>query len=225
MTWDLDMDISREMHGKSAPQGWPTGKAFIPKNLQLCIIDWAHSSQASGHPGITGTLAKIMSKYWWPKMATSVKTVVQLCSVCATTKASRQLPAGKLMPFPTPDRPWFHLAVDSIMDLPVSQGYMAIMVVVDRFSKEYRLIPFYSLSSALQVVESLFHHVFCCYGIPEEILSDHGPKFISQVWRVIFRHLGVTVSLTSGCHPQTNGQAEHSVQELGRLLQAYCSSQ
>ncbi len=46
--------------------------------------------------------------------------------------------------------------------------------------------------------------------------------YISHVWKAFFHLLGVTVSLSSGYHPQTNGQAERKIQELGRYLRAYC---
>lgn len=81
-----------------------------------------------------------------------------------------------------------------------------------------------SLPSALQVVEALFKHVFWCFGLPENILSDCGPQFISRVWKAFFQRLGVTVSLTSGYHPESNSQDDHSIQELCRFLWAYCSS-
>lgn len=34
--------------------------------------------------------------------------------------------------------------------------------------------------------------------------------------------LGATVSLTSGYHPQANGQTERMNQEIGRYLRTYC---
>lgn len=73
------------------------------------------------------------------------------------------------MPLSTPERPWSHIAVDFVTDLPLSQRYMVIMIVV---FKGCRLIPFDYFPSALQVAEALFQNVFHCYGIPEEILSD-----------------------------------------------------
>ncbi len=72
------------------------------------------------------------------------------------------------------------------------------------------------------MAEILFNHVFRNYGIPEDIVSDRGPQLISRVWKAFFRLLGVTVSLSSGYHPQTNGQTEHKIQELGRYLRIYC---
>ncbi|KAK3527127.1 hypothetical protein QTP86_012628 [Hemibagrus guttatus] len=56
-------------------------------------------------------------------------------------KTPRQLPSGKLLPLPVPNRPWSHLGVDFITDLPNSRTHTCIFVNVDRFSKACRLLP------------------------------------------------------------------------------------
>ncbi|XP_067221285.1 uncharacterized protein ypel2b isoform X1 [Chanodichthys erythropterus] len=52
-------------------------------------------------------------------------------------------------------------------------------------------------------------------------VSDRGPQFISHVWKA-FSLLGVTVSLSSGYHPQSNGLMERKIQEIGRFLRTFC---
>ena len=86
-----------------------------------------------------------------------------------------------------------------------------ILVIVDRFSKREescRLLPLPGLPTALQPAEALFTHVSRHYGVPEDIVSDRGPQFTSRVLKVFMEHLGVSVSLTSGFHPECNGQVE-----------------
>ncbi|KAL0166737.1 hypothetical protein M9458_038581, partial [Cirrhinus mrigala] len=61
------------------------------------------------------------------------------------------------------------------------QGYTTILLVVDRFSKPCKLIPLRSLPTALETAKALFQHVFRNSGIPEDIVSDRGPQFISRV--------------------------------------------
>uniref|UniRef100_A0A8C2FDM1 Uncharacterized protein n=1 Tax=Cyprinus carpio TaxID=7962 RepID=A0A8C2FDM1_CYPCA len=46
----------------------------------------------------------------------------------------------------------------------------------------------------------------------------------SRLWKAFFQALDVNVSLTSGYHPQSNGQVERLNQELTRFLRSYCSS-
>ncbi|KAK3539785.1 hypothetical protein QTP70_013218 [Hemibagrus guttatus] len=78
--------------------------------------------------------------------------------------------------------------------------------------------------TALETAEYLFNHVSRYYGLPEDIVSDRGPQFTSRVWRAFFKCLGVTISLSSGYHPQTNGQTERKIQEIGRFLRTFCHS-
>ncbi|XP_051928342.1 uncharacterized protein LOC127604950 [Hippocampus zosterae] len=74
------------------------------------------------------------------------------------------------------------------------------------------------LPSALETADLLIQHVFRLHGIPLDIVSDRGPQFVSRVWKRFCRSLGATASLTSGYHPQSNGQAERANQDLGAAL-------
>ncbi|XP_067260273.1 sialic acid-binding Ig-like lectin 5 [Chanodichthys erythropterus] len=147
---------------------------------------------------------------------------MQGCRECAMSKSPRHLPAGKLLPLPIPNRPWSHLGVDFITDLPASDGNTCILVIIDCFSKSCCLIPLRGLPTAMETAEMLFNHLFHYFGIPEDIVSDRGPQFISRVWKAFHSLLGVAVSLTSGYHPQSNGQTERKIQEIGRFLRTFC---
>uniref|UniRef100_A0A8K9UY14 Gypsy retrotransposon integrase-like protein 1 n=1 Tax=Oncorhynchus mykiss TaxID=8022 RepID=A0A8K9UY14_ONCMY len=168
------------------------------------------------------TLLCLSGKYWRPTLAKDVRVYVSSCSVCTQCKAPRHLPRGKLQPLPVPQHPWSHLSVDFLTDLPPSQGNTTILVVVDRFSKFCRLLPLPGLHTALQTADALFTHVFRHYGVPEDIVSDRGPQFTSRVWRAFMEHLGISVSLTSGFHPESKGHVERVNQDVGRILRSHC---
>ncbi|KAK3508687.1 hypothetical protein QTP70_004201 [Hemibagrus guttatus] len=155
-------------------------------------------------------------------MAADVRRYVQGCKECAMAKTPRQLPSGKLLPLPVPNRPWSHLGVDFITDLPNSRTHTCIFVIVDRFSKACRLLPLKGPPTAMEAAELLFNQVFRYFGIPENIVSDRGPQFVSRVWRAFFTCLCVAVNLSSGYHPQTNGQTERKIQEISRYLRTFC---
>ncbi|KAK3506309.1 hypothetical protein QTP70_001709 [Hemibagrus guttatus] len=207
-----------------APPGCPPGLQFIPRSHRTSLIHATHVSLGTGHPGIKGTLSLLQQRFWWPRMAVDVKRYVQGCSECAMSKSPRHLPAGKLLPLPVPNRPWSHLGIDFIVDFPASEGCTCVLVIVDRFSKACRLMPLPGPPTALETAEYLFNHVFRYYELPEDIVSDRGPQFTSRVWRAFFKRLGVTISLSSGYHPQTNGQTERKIQEIGRFLRTFCHS-
>lgn len=96
------------------------------------------------------------------------------------------------------------------------------MVAVDRFSKAIILTALSQLPTALQTAELLFRNVFKMFSLSEEIVSDRGTQFISKVWRSFMDKLGITVSLTSGFHPQSKCQTQRSNQEIGQYLRTYC---
>lgn len=154
-------------------------------------------------------------------MQHDITAFVQGCIPCAMSKVTRNLPAGKLVPLPVPHRAWSHIGVNFVTDLPISEGNTCILVAIDRFSKACKLIPLKSLPTAFVTAELLMEHVFRNFGIPEDIVSERGPQFISQVWQAFFTLMNVTVSLSSGYHPQTNGQTERKIQDVGRFLRTF----
>ncbi|KAI2647109.1 Transposon Tf2-9 polyprotein [Labeo rohita] len=222
IVWELDQAIQQATLQEPAPPDCPEGKIYVPLSQRQVLLGTAYGTPGSGHPGSSRTLSLIQSRYWWPSMHQDTIRYVQSCSVCAKSNSPHQLPTGKLVPLPIPERPWSHLGVDFITDLPESEGHTCVLVIVDRFSKACKLVPLRGLPTAMETAEHLFHQVFRHYGLPEEIVSDRGPQFTSHVWKAFFKLLGISVNLSSGYHPQTNGQTERKIQELGRYLRAYC---
>ena len=141
------------------------------------------------------------------------------CEICARSKASHRPPAGLLRLLPTPGRPWSDIALDFVTGLPnTPKGNTTILTVVDRFSK---MVHFVALPKLPSVAETA---VVPLHGIPQNIVSDHGPQFTSGVWKAFCRGNGATVNLSSGYHPQTKEQAERANQALEATLRCITTS-
>ncbi|KAF7647356.1 hypothetical protein LDENG_00173630 [Lucifuga dentata] len=97
------------------------------------------------------------------------------------------------------------------------------MTIVDRFSRAAHFVPLPKLPSAKETAELLVQHVVRIHGLPSDIVSDRGPQFDSQFWRAFCKLLGATPSLSSGYHPQTNGQTERANQQLEVVLKCMTS--
>ncbi|KAF7649216.1 hypothetical protein LDENG_00144960 [Lucifuga dentata] len=164
------------------------------------------------------TLSLLKRHFWWPAMETDTCAFVAACTVCARGKSTHHPPAGLLHPLPIPSCPWSHITLDFVTGLPPSQGNTVILTIVDRFSKAVHFLALPKLPSARETADLLVLHVFRLHGIPLDIVLDRGPQFISQVWRAFCQALGATVSLSSGFHPQTNGQTERVNQDLEAAL-------
>ncbi|MCI36826.1 hypothetical protein A2U01_0058049, partial [Trifolium medium] len=97
----------------------------IPTNnniIQKILYEY-YSSPIGGHAGITRTLARLSSQFYWPKMRDDVRTYIQQCTICQQAKTTNTLPAGLLQPLPIPQQVWEDIAMDFITGLPNSFGY------------------------------------------------------------------------------------------------------
>ncbi|KAL0157229.1 hypothetical protein M9458_048475, partial [Cirrhinus mrigala] len=220
--WDIIAEISEAQCTDPAPPECPPGLTYVPASLRQRLLTLIHENPSAGHPGIQATRELVLNKFWWPSMSQQIITFVKECVTCNQTKSQHQRPAGLLQPLPIPERPWSHLAVDFITDLPPSNHNTVIFTIIDRFSKACRLIPLPKLPTAWETAQALLNQVFRFYGLPEDIVSDRGPQFTLRVWKALWSQLNVNISLTSGYHPQSNGQVERLNQELSRFLRAYC---
>lgn len=72
------------------------------------------------------------------------------------------------------------------------------MVITDGFSKSLKLIILPGLPIMLETAELIFTQVFHYFGIPEDIVSDHGTQFTSRLLPRFIDKLRVSVCLTSG---------------------------
>ncbi|KAK3563236.1 hypothetical protein QTP86_018284 [Hemibagrus guttatus] len=221
--WSLIEEIRRAHANEPPPVNCPATRVYVPLQFRQQVLQWVHEAPSSGHPGFLWSTQLTRRRFWWPSLRTDVERFVRACPTCAQSRVSRQLPEGLLEPLPTPQRPWSHLSVDFLTDLPDLGGFTTVMVVVDRFSKGCKLIPLKGSPTAMQTVEAMFQHVFWNFGLPEDIVSDRGSQFTSRVWRSLCELLGISISLNSGYHPQSNGQTERLNQEIGRFLRSYCS--
>ncbi|CDQ60113.1 unnamed protein product [Oncorhynchus mykiss] len=70
----------------------------------------------------------------------------------------------------------------------------------------------------------MVQHVFRIHGLPVDMVSDRGPQFLSQFWKAFCTLIGSSASLSSGFHPQTNGQSERANQDLETTLRCLVST-
>ena len=63
------------------------------------------------------------------------------CVKCQKSKADRHSRQTKLVPMATGEHPFEEIAMDFVGELPESEGFNAILVVTDRFTKVQHYIP------------------------------------------------------------------------------------
>ena len=108
-------------------------RIYVPKNvdLQRRIVEQHHDMCIAGHAGRWKTLELVSRNYWWPQMSRYISKYCKTCNLCLCTKAQHQLPISELKPLSISEGRWDAVSVDFIVELPESEGYDVIMVVVD----------------------------------------------------------------------------------------------
>jgi len=74
---------------------------------------------------------------------------------------------------------WRDILIDFIVDLPNSNRFMNVMVVVNCLIKMRYMIPI-DLINAILVAECFIKHVFKLHGLPNLIISDYRSQFVSD---------------------------------------------
>ena len=198
-------------------------RIYVPKDKRLRedIIRQHHDSPLAGHPGRYKTQELITRNYWWPGIHCDVREYVTGCDTCQRMKPHRVKPPAPLVPNEIPTEPWKVVSIDLIGELPESQGHNAICVIVDRFSKQVHAIPTTIEITSEGIARILRDHVFKLHGIPEKVISDRGPQFVSSFMKDLYRLLGIIGNPSTAYHPQTDGQTERINQEIEQYLRIF----
>src|SRR5260221_3199213 len=147
------------------------------------------------------------------------------CATCACMKSPRHKPYGKLKQLPIPSRPWSSILMDFIEQLPDSEGFSTILVIVDCLTKQAIFIPSHDMLNAPQVVQLFLIHVFSKHRVPAHVTFDQGSKFISHFFCSLGKLLWMRLHFTSGYHPEGDRQTEHANQVLEQYLWTYMNYQ
>jgi hypothetical protein len=203
------------------------GLICVPDSIDIkrTILQECHDSPTAGHFGIAKTYDLVSRDYYWPSLRKFTKDYVGGCDICTRSKNSNHKPYGLLQPLPIPTKPWASISIDFITQLPPSGSFSAICVFVDRFTKMALFIPTTNEINAEGTCDLFINHVFCHYGLPDDIVSDRGATFTSKFMQAILQALKVTQKLSTAFHPQTDGQTERVNSILEQYLRCYVNYQ
>ena len=150
------------------------GRVWVPfaGGNRKILMEEAHKSKFSIHPGATKMYRDLREGYWWHGMKNDVARYVEECMTCRKVKAEHQKPHGKLQPLEIPEWKWEHLTMDFITKLPTTaKGADTIWVVVDRLTKSAHFLAIKESSSAEKLAEIFVREIVSLHGVPVSIVS------------------------------------------------------
>ncbi|RXN33963.1 gypsy retrotransposon integrase 1-like protein [Labeo rohita] len=153
---------------------------LLPKEAHNIFMEF-HAGPLGGHCGVERTHNAIILRFYWPGMEQDIRKWVT--------------------------EPLELLGMDLIGKLtPTENGHQYICVMVDYFTKWSEAYPLRTKNA--DEVTSCILDFFYKFGAPKRILTDQGREFVNKVNFSLCDKLGITRSLCSPYHPQTNGLVE-----------------
>ncbi|KAD2805709.1 hypothetical protein E3N88_39086 [Mikania micrantha] len=190
-------------------------------NTRMIILDEAHKSRYSIHPGADKMYKDLKDFYWWPGMKKHIAEYVGRCLTCLKVKAEHQRPSGLLQQPEIPMWKWDQISMDFITKLPrTSRNHDSIWVIVDRLTKTAHFIPIREDYSMDRLAKLYVNEIVSRHGVPISIISDRDSRFTSRFWQTLQNALGTQINMSTSYHPQTDGQTERTNQTLEDMLRS-----
>ncbi|KAI3819573.1 hypothetical protein L1987_13414 [Smallanthus sonchifolius] len=213
----------KQLESKSDDTFYFMDRIWVPSsgNLRGLIMDEAHKSRYSIHPGSDKMYKDLKELYWWPNMKGDIATYVSKCLTCLKVKDEHQKPSGLLQQPEIPQWKWEQVSMDFITKLPkTSSGYDAIWVIVDRLTKSAHFLPIKETDKTEKLAKLYIKEIVARHGVPISIISDRDSRFVSRIWKSLQEAMGTRLDMSTAYHPQTDGQSERTIQTLEDMLRA-----
>ncbi|GKD48120.1 putative reverse transcriptase domain-containing protein, partial [Tanacetum coccineum] len=97
------MKIQSSVKDKMFEAQMEASKVPLVGSVRILIMDEAHASRYSVHPGVDKMYYDLRDMYWWPCMKKDIAIYVSKCLTCSKVKAEHQRPLSLLQQLEIPD--------------------------------------------------------------------------------------------------------------------------
>ena len=177
----------------------------VPTDLIPHALQMSHDITLSAHQGYAKTYKRAISKFFWLNMVKDVNHYVKTCLPCQKRKNQGNVVA-EMGDFDEISRPLQRVGVD-LCELNVShEGHRYVLTVVDHFTRFVAAYPLKRKNT--EEVTRAFVQYVTTYGAMEQVVSDRGSEFISELFQSVCKRLQTESHLTTAFHPSANGLCE-----------------
>ena len=181
-------------------------QAVIPTLMRPAMLNKINKT----HFGASSCIRRAKVSLFWPGMTSDIKNKCMSCPVCA--QYASQAPKEPILSHDIPDRPWSLVS----QDILTWEGKWHL-VTTCHYSDwvEIDILP---NTLTATVVEFTKPH-FARFGIPDRLVTDNGPQFISNEYKQFVDEYGFEHVISSPYWSRGNGKAEAAVQIVKRVYQ------
>ena len=170
----------------------------------------------AGHLDKKKTADRILQQFYWPGLFRDVQDHYRTSEQYQKT-AARGVRKAPLIPLPIMDEPFKRIAMDIVGSLPRSSSGKRFILGICDYATHYPEATALRTIDANAVAEELLKF-FARVRVPEEILTDQGTNFTSQLLIEVYRLLQIKPIRTTPYHLQTDGLVERLNSTLKSML-------
>jgi len=189
-------------------------RLVVPVHLHQKIVDEHHDESFAGHFSVKKMSKKIGRYFYWKGMNADVVKKCESCVSCASVQGCGFVGKPLLVSVPV-GGPFECLGMDFVELDPSESGKYAL-VFQDYLTKwpEVYAVADRKAETVAQCLKDLIWR----HGVPNRIIHDRAPEFLSDVLQETAHLMGITQLPTSGGHPQSNGLVERFNRTLKQML-------
>lgn len=188
----------------------------LPINRRLTVLRLAHDT-AGGHLAARKTRDRIRFTFYWPSLMRDVRKYIQECEICQKRARITSRDRVPITPIPRAERAFAHWFMDCagpLFNQKVDFNYALILVdSATRWPAAYALRSL-TAKNFCDAILQLWQFTGC----GNEVSSDCGSNFTSQLTQEFMKRLGCSPRFTTPGHPQGNGLAERMVGSVKSMI-------
>nr|GEW18151.1 retrotransposable element Tf2 [Tanacetum cinerariifolium] len=161
----------------------------VVSDIRQSVITEYHATSTADHSGLQPTLRRLSASIYLSKMKETVTEFIRCCLTCQQIMCPKHKPYGLVQPLPTPNQVWGDLKMDFITQLPSSNGMTTICMIVEILTRVAHFIALSPNYTAVTLGVTFLQNVYFLYGLPNSIVSDRDPLFLSRFWQELFKQL------------------------------------
>ena len=196
-----------------------TSLLWVPPKYRRDVLRLFHYHPTKAHPSGDKMYQDIKQLMNWRGAYEESLEWVRTCEHCQRFRRDRNdRPQFQERRLPT--YPMQRISMDFLsLESSTLQGDFRVLVIVDDLTRyaEAFVVPNERGETAANV---LMENIICRYGVPEEVITDQGSAFISDLFETMCYQLAVDKIFTSAYHPQGNGINERMHSTLYTILRS-----
>ena len=166
---------------------------------------------------------RVLTEFFWPGVCGDVSRFCKSCDICQRTIQKGRVTKVSLGKLPLIDTPFKRVAVDIVGPIePRSERKSRyILTMIDYATRYPEAVALPGIETE-RVAEALME-MFSRVGIPDEMLTDCGSQFTTEVMKEVSRLLSLQQLTTAPYHPICNGLIERFHMTLKQMLLRMCA--